>query len=135
MASSILLFYLGIAFAYFIVFKVMFGFFASVTPGGVAMTPDISAYLTFVLGIFLAFGLAFETPIATFMLIWSGLVSVATLKRVRPYIFLGAFVIGMLLAPDVFSMTLMAIPIYCLYEAGLVMARILLPEKTAAVEA
>ena len=135
MASSIFLFYLGIAFAYFIVFKVMFGFFASVTPGGVAMTPDISAYLTFVLGIFLAFGLAFETPIATFMLIWSGLVSVAALKRARPYVFLGAFVMGMLLAPDVFSMTLMAIPMYCLYEAGLVMARILLPEKTAVVEA
>jgi sec-independent protein translocase protein TatC len=135
MASSIVLFYLGIAFAYFIVFGVMFGFFASVTPGGVAMTPDISAYLTFVLGIFLAFGLAFETPIATVMLIWSGLVSVQSLKRARPYIFLGAFVLGMLLAPDVFSMTLMAIPMYCLYEAGLVMARILMPEKTAAAEA
>lgn len=134
MASSIVLFYMGIAFAYFIVFRVMFVFFASVTPGGVAMTPDISAYLTFVLGIFLAFGLAFETPIATVMLIWSGLVSVAALKRARPYIFLGAFVIGMLLAPDVFSMTLMAIPMYCLYEAGLVMARILLPEKMVVAE-
>ena len=75
MASSIVLFYTGIAFAYFIVFRVMFAFFASVTPDGVAMTPDISAYLSFVLGIFLAFGLAFEVPIATVMLIWSGLVS------------------------------------------------------------
>ena len=76
MASSIVLFYTGIAFAYFLVFRVMFAFFASVTPDGVAMTPDISAYLSFVLGIFLAFGLAFEVPIATVMLIWSGLVSV-----------------------------------------------------------
>ena len=131
MISSIALFYAGIAFAYFIVFKVMFGFFASVTPSGVDMTPDISAYLSFVLGIFLSFGLVFEVPIATVLLIWSGLVSVKTLKSVRPYVFLGAFVAGMLLAPDVFSMTLMAIPIYLLYEGGLIMARLLLPEKVA----
>ena len=129
--SSILLFYSGIAFAYFIVFKVMFGFFVGVTPTGVDMTPDISAYLSFVLGIFLAFGLAFEVPIATVLLIWSGLVSVTTLKKVRPYMFLGAFVAGMLLAPDVFSMTLMAIPMYLLYEGGLIMARVLIPEKAA----
>jgi sec-independent protein translocase protein TatC len=132
MLSSIVLFYTGIAFAYFIVFRVMFAFFASVTPGGVEMTPDISAYLSFVLGIFLAFGLAFEVPIATVMLIWSGLVSVKALKKARPYVFLGAFVVGMFLTPpDVFSQTLLAIPMYCLYEAGLVMARILLPEKMA----
>jgi sec-independent protein translocase protein TatC len=129
MISSIVLFYAGIAFAYFIVFKVMFGFFASVTPSGVEMTPDISAYLSFVLGIFLAFGLAFETPIATVLLIWSGLVGEKALKSARPYMFLGAFVAGMLLAPDVFSMTLMAIPMYLLYEAGLVMARFLIPGK------
>ena len=127
--SSIALFYAGIAFAYFIVFKVMFGFFARVVPGGVQMSPDISAYLSFVLGIFLTFGLAFEVPIATVLLIWSGLVSVKTLKGIRPYVFLGAFVAGMLLAPDVFSMTLMAIPMYALYEAGLLMARVLIPEK------
>jgi sec-independent protein translocase protein TatC len=132
MLSSIVLFYTGIAFAYFIVFRVMFAFFASVTPGGVEMTPDISAYLSFVLGIFLAFGLAFEVPIATVMLIWSGLVTVKALKKARPYVFLGAFVVGMFLTPpDVFSQTLLAIPMYCLYEAGLVMARILLPEKMA----
>jgi sec-independent protein translocase protein TatC len=130
--TSILLFYSGIAFAYFIVFKVMFGFFAGVTPSGVDMTPDISAYLSFVLGIFLAFGLAFEVPIATVLLIWSGLVSVETLKRIRPYVFLGAFIAGMLLAPDVFSMTLMALPMYALYEVGLIMARVLIPEKAAA---
>jgi sec-independent protein translocase protein TatC len=130
--SSIALFYAGIAFAYFIVFKVMFGFFARVVPGGVQMSPDISAYLSFVLGVFLTFGLAFEVPIATVLLIWSGLVSVRTLKNIRPYVFLGAFVAGMLLAPDVFSMTLMAIPMYALYEGGLLMARVLVPEKMAA---
>jgi sec-independent protein translocase protein TatC len=130
MLSSIVLFYAGIAFAYFIVFRVMFTFFASVTPGGVEMTPDISAYLSFVLGIFLAFGVAFEVPIATVMLIWSGFVSVQALKKARPYVFLGAFVVGMVLTPpDVFSQTLLALPMYALYEAGLVMARILLPER------
>jgi sec-independent protein translocase protein TatC len=132
MVSSIVLFYAGIGFAYLIVFRVMFGFFASVVPGGVAMTPDISSYLSFVLGLFLAFGLAFEVPIATVMLIWSGLVSAKALRQARPYVFLGAFIVGMLLTPpDVFSQTLLAIPMYLLYEAGLVMARILLPEKTA----
>ena len=132
MLSSVALFYLGIAFAYLIVFRVMFGFFARVVPQGVDMSPDISAYLSFVLGIFLAFGMAFEVPIATVLLIWSGLVSVKTLKSIRPYVFLGAFVVGMLLAPDVFSMTLMAIPMYLLYEAGLIMARVLIPEKAKA---
>ena len=132
MASSVVLFYTGIAFAYFIVFRVMFAFFASVTPEGVAMTPDISAYLSFVLGIFLAFGLAFEVPIATVMLIWSGLVSAKSLKKARPYVFLGAFIVGMLLTPpDVFSQTLLAIPMYLLYEGGLLMARVMLPEKAA----
>jgi len=134
MLSSILLFYAGIAFAYFVVFGIMFSFFARVVPGGVQMTPDISAYLSFVLGIFLSFGLAFEVPIATVMLIWSGLVSIKTLKSIRPYVFLGAFVVGMLLAPDVFSMTLMAIPMYLLYESGLIMARFMLPAKTASEE-
>jgi sec-independent protein translocase protein TatC len=135
MVSSIALFYAGIAFAYFIVFRVMFAFFASVTPGGVEMTPDISAYLSFVLGIFLAFGLAFETPIATVMLIWSGLVSIEALKKARPYVFLGAFVVGMFLTPpDIFSQTLLAIPMYLLYESGLFLARVLLPSKTATAE-
>lgn len=132
MLSSVVLFYSGIAFAYVIVFRVMFGFFARVVPGGVQMTPDISAFLSFVLGIFLSFGLAFEVPIATVLLIWSGLVSVKALKSARPYVFLGAFVAGMLLAPDVFSMTLMAIPIYLLYEGGLLMARVLIPDKVMA---
>jgi len=132
--SSIVLFYAGIAFAYFIVFKVMFAFFVRVAPTGVAVAPDIDAYLDFVLTNFLAFGLAFEMPIATVMLLWSGLVSIKTLLGARAYIFLGCFVAGMLLAPDVFSMTLLAVPMYLLYEAGLLMARIMLPEKTRIVE-
>jgi sec-independent protein translocase protein TatC len=131
LVSSIVLFYTGMAFAYFVVFRLMFTFFANVVPGGVTMAPDISAYLGFVLGMFLAFGLAFEVPIATVMLIWSGLVSVKTLRAGRRYVFLGAFVVGMVLTPpDIFSQTLLALPMYFLYEGGLIMARIMLPEKT-----
>jgi sec-independent protein translocase protein TatC len=130
LVSSIVLFYTGMAFAYFVVFRLMFSFFARVVPGGVTMAPDISAYLSFVLGLFLAFGLAFEVPIATVMLIWSGLVSVKTLRSGRRYVFLGAFVVGAVLTPpDVFSQTLLAVPMYLLYEGGLIMARIMLPEK------
>jgi sec-independent protein translocase protein TatC len=130
LVSSIVLFYTGMAFAYFVVFRLMFSFFARVVPGGVTMAPDISAYLSFVLGIFLAFGLAFEVPIATVMLLWSGLVSIKTLRSGRRYAFLGAFVIGAVLTPpDVFSQTLLALPMYALYEGGLIMARIMLPEK------
>ena len=131
LVSSIVLFYTGMAFAYFVVFRLMFTFFANVVPGGVTMAPDISAYLGFVLGMFLAFGLAFEVPIATVMLIWSGLVSIKTLRTGRRYVFLGAFVVGMVLTPpDIFSQTLLALPMYFLYEGGLIMARIMLPEKT-----
>ena len=132
--SSILLFYVGIAFAYFVVFQVMFTFFARVTPTGVAMTPDIDAYLDFVLEMFLAFGLVFEVPIATLMLVWSGLVSLQTLTKIRAYMLLVAFTVGLILAPDVFSQTLLAVPMYLLYEAGLLLARVMLPEKTRVVE-
>jgi len=132
--SSIVLFYVGIAFAYLVVFGVMFSFFAKVTPAGVAMTPDIDAFLDFVLEMFLAFGLVFEVPIATFMLVGSGLVSFQTLKKARPYLVLVAFTVGMLLAPDPFSQTLLAVPMYLLYESGLLLARFLLPEKTRVVE-
>jgi sec-independent protein translocase protein TatC len=135
LASSIVLFYAGMAFAYFVVFRLMFSFFVNAAPTGVEVAPDIDAYLDFVLSIFLAFGLAFEVPIATVMLIWSGLVSIQTLQKQRPYMLLGAFVIGMFLTPpDVFSQTLLAVPMYLLYEVGLVMARIMLPEKTRVVE-
>jgi sec-independent protein translocase protein TatC len=134
LVSSILLFYIGIAFAYFVVFQVMFTFFARVTPTGVAMTPDIDAYLDFVLEMFLAFGLVFEVPIATLMLVWSGLVSLQALAKARPYMLLVAFVVGLLLAPDVFSQTLLAVPMYLLYESGLLLARFMLPEKTRVIE-
>ena len=118
--SSIFLFYAGMAFAYFVVFPIMFGFFASVTPEGVAMMTDIGQYLDFVLTLFFAFGVAFEIPIATFLVIWVGLVDVATLRKSRPYVVVGCFVIGMVLTPpDVFSQTLLALPMWLLFESGL----------------
>jgi len=125
--SSILLFYLGIAFAYWVVFPLMFAFFSSVTPEGVTMMTDISSYLDFILTIFFAFGLAFEVPIATVMLVATGLTTPKSLKSKRPYVFLGAFVLGMLLTPpDVISQTLLAVPVYVLYEAGIFMSRFML---------
>lgn len=133
LVSSIVLFYIGVAFAYFVVFGVIFEFFVNMTPENVENAPDISAYLDFVLTLFIAFGIAFETPVATVMLIWSGLVSLATMKRARRYVLIGCFVVGMFLTPpDVWSQTLLAIPMYCLYEAGLLLARVLMPEKVAA---
>lgn len=129
LVSSIVLFYAGVAFAYFVVFQLAFRFFIQVTPASVANMPEISEYLSFVLTIFFAFGLAFEVPIATVMLIWSGLATIETLAKGRAYIFLGAFVIGMLLTPpDMISQTMLALPMYLLYEAGLLMSRILVIE-------
>ena len=128
--SSIVLFYAGVAFAYYVVFPLMFAFFAGVAPEGVTMMTDISAYLDFILTIFFAFGLAFEVPIASVMLVWSGLVSIESLGKARAYVFLGAFVLGMLLTPpDVISQTLLAVPVYLLYESGLILARVLGPER------
>jgi len=128
--SSILLFYLGVAFAYFVVFKLVFSFIISQAPENVLPSPDINEYLSFVLRMFLAFGVAFEVPIATFMLVWSRLVSLKTLSKARPYVFLGAFVVGMFLTPpDAISQTLLAIPIYILYESGLIMARVMLRDR------
>ncbi len=121
LVSSIVLFYSGMAFAYFVVFPIMFAFFASVTPEGVAMMTDIGQYLDFILTIFFAFGVAFEIPIATFLLIWAGVVSVDALKRGRPFVIVGCFIIGMVLTPpDVFSQTLLAVPMWILFELGLV---------------
>ncbi|WP_339487028.1 twin-arginine translocase subunit TatC [Pseudomonas sp. EL_65y_Pfl2_R95] len=118
--SSILLFYGGMAFAYFVVFPIMFGFFASVTPEGVEMMTDIGQYLDFVLTLFFAFGVAFEIPVATFLLIWVGIVDVPTLRKGRPYVVVGCFAIGMVLTPpDIFSQTLLAVPMWMLFEAGL----------------
>jgi len=124
LVSSILLFYLGIAFAYFVVFPLMFGFFTAVAPVGVEVQTDIASFLDFVTTIVLAFGLAFEVPIATVLIVWTGLTTPAKLSAARPYVFLGAFVVGMLLTPpDVISQTLLAVPVYILYELGIFMSR------------
>jgi sec-independent protein translocase protein TatC len=128
--SSIILFYCGISFAYFVVFPLMFAFFTSVTPEGVQMMTDISSYLDFILTIFFAFGIAFEVPIATVMLVATGMTTPDSLSKKRPYVFLGAFVAGMFLTPpDVISQTLLAVPIYLLFEAGIFMSRLLLRDK------
>lgn len=125
LGSSILLFYAGIAFAYFIVFELVFGFFASITPPSVEMMTDISLYLDFITKIFLAFGIAFEVPIATVLIVWTGLTTPEKLGKARPYVFLMAFVVGMFLTPpDIISQTLLAVPVYLLYELGIVMSRI-----------
>jgi sec-independent protein translocase protein TatC len=124
--SSIVLFYVGVVFAYFFVFPVMFQFFAATTPHGVAMMTDISAYLDFVLKMFLAFGAAFEVPIAVVLLVLTGVVKLEKLKEHRGYVLIGCFVVAALLTPpDVVSQCIMAIPMYLLYEGGLLMARIL----------
>ena len=125
LGSSILLFYAGIAFAYFVVFELVFGFFASVTPQSVEMMTDIAAYLDFITKIFLAFGLAFEVPVATVLIVWTGLTTPEKLGKARPYVFLSAFILGMFLTPpDVISQTLLAVPVYLLYELGIIMSRI-----------
>jgi sec-independent protein translocase protein TatC len=124
--SSILLFYIGIVFAYFFVFPVMFQFFAATTPHGVAMMTDISAYLDFVLTMFLAFGAAFEVPVAVVLLVLTGVVKLEKLKENRGYVLIGIFIVAALLTPpDAVSQCIMAIPMYLLYEGGLLMARIL----------
>ncbi len=118
--SSIILFYAGIGFAFFVVFPLVFAFFASVTPEGVAMMTDIGHYLDFILKMFFAFGLAFEVPIATILLVATGMVTIEGLKQKRPYIIIGAFVIGMILTPpDVLSQFLLATPMLILFELGL----------------
>lgn len=128
LASSVLLFYSGMAFAYFVVFPIVFEFFISVLPPGVMLMTDIRHYLDFVLGMFLAFGLAFEVPVAIVLLVRVGAVTPSQLTANRGYVLLGAFVIGMLLTPpDVLSQTLLSIPLYLLFEAGVIAARILVP--------
>jgi sec-independent protein translocase protein TatC len=124
--SSIFLFYAGMAFAYFVVFPLVFGFFTTVGPTGVTVMTDIDAYLSFVLKLFLAFGLAFEIPVATMLLIKAGIASPESLKNKRPYVFIGCFVVGMLVTPpDVISQTLLAVPMWLLFEVGLIGARFL----------
>ncbi|WP_019615987.1 twin-arginine translocase subunit TatC [Psychromonas ossibalaenae] len=122
--SSALLFYLGMAFSYYVVFPLAFSFFTSTAPEGVTIATDISSYLDFVLKLFFAFGLAFEIPIATLVLCWTGATTPEKLKEKRPYIVVGAFVFGMLLTPpDVISQTLLAVPMLLLFEIGLLFSR------------
>ena len=122
--SSALLFYAGMAFAYYVVFPLVFGFFTSTAPAGVTVATDIASYLDFVLTLFFAFGVAFEIPVATILLCWTGVTTPQNLKEKRPYVIVGVFVVGMLLTPpDVFSQTLLAIPMWALWEIGLFFAR------------
>jgi sec-independent protein translocase protein TatC len=126
LVSSIILFYFGMAFAYFVVFPLVFGFFTSAGPEGVAIMTDISQYLDFVLKMFFAFGFAFEIPIAIIILVAVGATSTSSLSEKRPYLVIGCFVVGMLLTPpDVISQTLLAVPMWLLFEVGLVFAKMI----------
>jgi sec-independent protein translocase protein TatC len=128
--SSVFLFYCGIAFAYFVVFPLLFRFFIAVAPEGVSVMTDIGQYLDFIIAIFFAFGIAFEVPVATFLLILAGATTADNMAKKRPYIIVGAFVIGMLLTPpDVISQSLLAIPMWMLFEIGLIMSRLFIKPK------
>lgn len=132
LVSSILLFYLGVAFAYFVVFPLMFTFLTSTGPVGVRMMTDMSNYLDFVLLLFFAFGLAFEIPVATVLLAWTGLVKIETMSSNRGYVLLGIFIVAAFLTPpDAISQSFMAVPMYLLYELGIIFSRLLLKEKLA----
>ncbi|QTH70197.1 twin-arginine translocase subunit TatC [Pseudoalteromonas xiamenensis] len=123
LAASVLLFYGGIAFCYFMVLPIILGFFTSVGPEMMTLSPDISSYLDFALKMFFAFGLAFEIPVAIMLLCWSGATTTQSLREKRPYIVVGAFVVAMFLTPpDVLSQTLLAVPMLLLFELGLILA-------------
>lgn len=125
LATSVVLFYLGAAFAYFVVFPLVFGFFTAIGPEGIVELPDISSYLNFVLKMFFAFGVAFEIPIATILLILSGATTPSDLAAKRPYVVVGCFIIGMMLTPpDVISQTLLALPMWLLFELGILFGRL-----------
>ena len=128
--SSVLLFYAGMAFAYYVVFPLVFMFFTSVGPEGVAIMTDIRSYLDFVLKLFFAFGVSFEIPIAVVILSWMGAVDPDNLVKKRPYVFVLCFVFGMLLTPpDVLSQTLLAIPMWLLFEIGILFGRLVKPKS------
>jgi sec-independent protein translocase protein TatC len=131
--SSVLLFYLGGAFAYYVVFPVMLSFFVATTPAGVQMMTDMGSYLDFVMILLLAFGAAFEVPVATVLLVWTGMVKIGTLRKNRGFVLLGIFIFAAFVTPpDAVSQSAMAIPMYLLYEIGIVMAGLLLKDKIAA---
>ena len=130
LVSSIVLFYLGVAFSYYFVCPLVFGFFTSISPQGVAVMTDINHYLDFVLTMFFAFGFAFEIPVATVLLVWAGITTPEALVAKRPYVIVGCFVIAAVLTPpDVFSQTTMAVPMCLLFELGVLASRWLLREK------
>ncbi|MHB1948911.1 MAG: twin-arginine translocase subunit TatC [Gammaproteobacteria bacterium] len=131
---SVGLFYLGVAFAYFVIFPIIFNFFAHTTPQGVLLSPDISQYLDFTLKLFLIFGMIFEVPVITILLIWTKVVTREKLINLRPYIIVSAFIIGMLLGPpDVLSQTLLAVPLWLLFELGVFAAKFF-PERIQGTE-
>jgi sec-independent protein translocase protein TatC len=131
--ASTLLFYLGVAFAYFVVFPLIFGFLTAAAPAGVAVMTDITKYLDFVLTLFFAFGICFEVPIFTIVLVWTGLVTPASLAEKRPYVIVGAFIIGAVLTPpDAISQTLLAVPMWMLFELGLLCSRLFARKADAA---
>ena len=126
LVTSVLLFYLGVLFAFFVVFPLVFSFFTSVAPEGVTVMTDINRYLDFVLKLFFAFGIAFEIPIAAMLMIWSGATTVDNLRRKRPYVIVGCFVVGMLLTPpDIISQLLLAFPMWVLFEAGILFSTLI----------
>ena len=130
MFASAVLFYVGVAFAFFVVLPLVFGFFATVAPAGVVIMTDINAFLDFTIAMLFAFGLAFQVPVAIIILVWTGLVSRKAMAAARPYVFLGAFLVGMLLTPpDVLSQTMLAVPMYLLFEAALFFCARFLPDK------
>lgn len=132
MVSSVVLFYAGVAFAYFVVFPLMFAFLTGAAPQGVQVMTDMSNYLDFVLLLFFAFGIAFEIPIATVLLASTGLVRIETMTKNRGYVILGIFIVAAFLTPpDALSQSFMAVPMYILYELGIVMSRILLKNRQA----
>ena len=132
MLSSSILFYLGIIFAYYIVFPIIFAFFTASAPEGVAVMTDINSYLSFCIKLFFAFGLAFEVPVATILLVKMGITTPDDLVKKRPYIIVAAFVVGMLLTPpDIFSQTMLAIPVWILFEAGVYFSRLMLKKSQA----
>ena len=136
LVSSVLLFYLGVVFAYFVVFPVMFNFFVGTVPGIVKYAPDMAAYLDFVLTMFFAFGIAFEVPVAVVLLVLTGLVSIEKLSSNRGYVIIGIFIVAAFLTPpDAISQSIMAIPMYLLYEGGLVMARVMQKMRRDSAEA
>lgn len=133
--ASTLLFYLGVAFAYYVVFPLVFGFLTAAAPAGVAVMTDITKYLDFALTMFFAFGVCFEVPIFTIVMVWTGLVTPSQLAEQRPYVIVGAFIIGMLLTPpDAISQTLLAIPMWLLFEVGLLFSRLFVRKADDASE-